>query len=528
MPIGFSHRMCFPASAALTAHSAWNGCGVAMYTASTSLSANCTYDGIVRRAAHQLLRHLAAATNGEYEYLEKATHLDRTLLHMFTNSVASNSLPLNNNQINVDSAVDELTLVAFRNARATKTVLKTPSGEPLDSLSSRSNITWRQENGYDVITIHEPDTGIWKVTAGIDPDNLVVIHSNLSAEVSGLANNISVDGEKLVNVRLTRNGRPIRDQAFLDTLTVNVSLLVDGETTRQWTLYDNGKQGDEQAGDGIFGLNVGESPAVGSNQISITVDGVYFQRMQRKRFMMRTLPVIATLLPDRNGNTGEYNLLVIPFRDLIDPASLTVTAKITTPDGEQNIEIPRSSSTAWRQHFQVERTAGKHEIILTVNGKTPGSEMTTLHLDPLAFEGQRIIVSEATGASKQEEVDESAGSDSTMEQQAAQDSAMLGWFDVEKLEVSDAGWFTVAWQVLLVNLLVIGAGYGGYWTWKRHSVTAQSGSLDIDETKTAEMKSSAETARNDDQSRDSDAGEKLPLAEGEQQAIEKDRKKDSD
>jgi len=40
MPSGFSTSRCFPASAALIAHSACCGCGVAMYTASTSGSAS--------------------------------------------------------------------------------------------------------------------------------------------------------------------------------------------------------------------------------------------------------------------------------------------------------------------------------------------------------------------------------------------------------------------------------------------------------------------------------------------------------
>ncbi|KAF0191150.1 MAG: von Willebrand factor type A-like protein [Gammaproteobacteria bacterium] len=413
--------------------------------------------GLSEGVDSQLLRSLSAATNGRFEYVEKAALLERAFSRVMTNIVAPNAIPTENNEIVVDGTVGELTLVAFRKSKADQATIVDSAGESIDFKSPPTNVSWQREAAFELITIKRPKEGVWKLIAGVDPDNLVIADSSLAIDVTGISNNQGAKSEIIVQTRILNSGRLVTDQSFLETVSVTVLHFENDELRQQWTVFDDGKNGDENPGDGIFTLKLDKPLSPGAHHFAIIADAVNFRRAQRRYVSVQTLPVIATLAADRAEIAGTYRVNVIANRGLVSPETMTVTATIASTAGIQKpLQLERVGKVLWQQTLSNMADAERQEIIVTVAGKNARLDELKYELEPLVFEGARLLVSEAFSARQ---------SDDVKPNKAKTPVPVRGDMS-EYVEFEDLGWGTVLWQVMLVNFLVAGAAYGGYRFWR--------------------------------------------------------------
>ncbi len=95
-------------------------------------------------------------------------------------------MPLKDNKFLVDSSIQEVTLLVFRKESAEPTQVITPSGAQFDAKSAPQNVSWHRDIGYDLLTISHPETGEWRIQAAMDPDNRVIVVTDLKMRSSQL------------------------------------------------------------------------------------------------------------------------------------------------------------------------------------------------------------------------------------------------------------------------------------------------------------------------------------------------------
>ncbi|NNM01127.1 MAG: VWA domain-containing protein, partial [Gammaproteobacteria bacterium] len=174
-------------------------------------------------ADHELLRALAEGTDGWYESVSTARDLQRTFLRMFEQAAPREGLPLDGNKFTVDSSIAELTVLAFSANPEDPVRLGLPDGSVNSLADHPENMRWRREAGYELITVSDPATGEWQLHAATDPDNRVLIVTDLKLQVSDIPTNMLHGETNEIVASFVDGGTPIERTDFLELaeLTVN-------------------------------------------------------------------------------------------------------------------------------------------------------------------------------------------------------------------------------------------------------------------------------------------------------------------
>jgi hypothetical protein len=170
-----------------------------------------------------LLRLLADQTGGWLESAQDADALQRIFLHMLEQTAAPTTVPLEGNRFEIDPQVSEFTLLAFRGAEKS-TSLVAPDGKTISSTQPREGTIWREEEGYDLVTLSKPTPGQWQLNGMSDPDNRVVVVTDLGIELGPLPN-VLHHGERLhIETWLTDHQQPVTRDDLLQLVIAKASL----------------------------------------------------------------------------------------------------------------------------------------------------------------------------------------------------------------------------------------------------------------------------------------------------------------
>ncbi len=187
--------------------------------------------GLSDQIDEQLMRLLATQTGGWMEKAETAESLQRLFLRVLEQSAPPTTVPIKGNRFEIDDQVRELTVLTFR-AEGSQTQLTTPEGERIRADQLLPGVRWRAEIGYDLITIANPKPGQWRIRGVEDPDNRVVIVTDLDIEAGPLPNTIA-QGEGLrVETWLTDHQQPLRRLELLQLALASVQLTSEPEPTQ--------------------------------------------------------------------------------------------------------------------------------------------------------------------------------------------------------------------------------------------------------------------------------------------------------
>ncbi len=268
------------------------------------------------QADHPLLKQLAVATDGWNEVAESAGELHRTFLRIFKKAVPRDTLPLRDNRFQVDTSVKEFTLLVFRRPDSPPTELVKPSGQHWTFQDHPDSVRWHQEGNYDLITVASPMPGEWHVIAKVDPDNQVMIVTDLKLKVSPLPNYLLSDESLTVTAELTERGQRITRENFLRL--VDFQLQRAGDASPPWTL--------EPARDpGVFSYTLEPLAEPGTYTFRLTAESKTFQRSWEQNVEVIANPVkLETTLPSQAGEAAVVRL--IPDPKVIDLKSFQAAA----------------------------------------------------------------------------------------------------------------------------------------------------------------------------------------------------------
>ena len=343
------------------------------------------------RADHELMKALAGETGGWYEQVEDAEQLQRVFLRIFEKVGRPDTLPLKDNKFTVDASIEEVTLLVFRQAEAPATRVVPPTGESFDAETAPKSVSWHRDEGYDLLTISQPEVGDWTVQAAIDPDNRVVVVTSLKMRVSELPGRIVAGEQVPLAVHFTNEEKKITRQEFLEVVSLRGMHVDSVDVGEPRPIYDDGQEADAVAGDGEFTVAIGEGIAPGKVEYIVNVEGKTFQREQRQLFEVVDPVIMETEVQQQGGNPG-LGVIIRPDSELLDMENFSLDASLVAGDGAQQgvMFLPGAdgiSSEAWIDTSQLQ---GSWTLGVRVTAKTAAGHDLLLDLEPVIVEGQAV------------------------------------------------------------------------------------------------------------------------------------------
>lgn len=381
---------------------------------------------------HNLLKQLATATGGKFETIKTAEGLERLFLHLFDSVASADSLPLKENRVKVDDSINEMTFLIFSNNNQGENSITSPSGNTYNFNKQHKEMAWHKEKNYDLVTIQKPKSGYWKINAPIDPDNRVMVVTDLKLISTKLPSILTAGSMQPFHIHLEENGKVVdrRDFLYFVKATINQSSIDENNKENTWKikLLDDGKGSDEKSKDGIYSAMLDESITAGEHDIEVSVNGTTFRRYARQKINVYTHPATANI---EKTTQNTFKVSILPYKNLIDPDVMRVKAIHKSPNEEiTESNVPRVSPAEWAAEFSTEDKPGKHEITITLIGNNDAGDAIDVTLDPLT-----IIIEGVTTPKK--------------------DNAKPEKNDAHEEPESPINWLVVTIKIVLFNLVII-------------------------------------------------------------------------
>ena len=352
--------------------------------------------GLSEEADKSFLHQLSAGTGGWHQNVRSAEQLERIFLRMFEKAVPTETLPMVGNKVRVDSSIRELTLLVFRGETGKPTKIKLPNGQEINQGNTPKNVRWRSEARYDLITMERPPAGEWTVDAEIDPDNRVMVVTDMRVKATKLPNTVLAGDAFPYFISLIQDGKVIDNPLFLDLVNINLERHQDDHMQRRLNIADGGEGIDEHKHDGKYSAKVFLDVPAGDYEYHLKIDGGTFQRAGKQLVRVVDGPVAVSAKKVSDGEPAHYSLNIVPYADLIDPESLEIDANVSKEGvGELAVDIPRVGPTEWRLDMNIKKGDQFHVAVTvkakTVNGETVAKDMGSYALGE-GVAGERIAL----------------------------------------------------------------------------------------------------------------------------------------
>ena len=322
-------------------------------------------------------------TDGWYQQANTADDLQRIFLHMFEKATQPDTVPLADNQFKIDSSVNEMTVLAFRKAGSAETQLKTPDGRTLTELDQSDKLRWLHEDSFDLITIENPATGEWRIEAQLDPDNRVMVVTDMKLETSDLPNNV-LKGEKFdFHATLNDHGKPITRNDFLE--------LVDGSLKQNSELEEKQLSMTLDPQKSQFNAKLGEEFSAGRQDVIVTLKSATFERQRRQSINVIATPyyVDSERLP---GDSRSHRIQVQVEPTLIKQDSLSIKALLREENGsEWPYEMQKTDTNNWQLTLTELTKDADYELSLQLRGETPEGRPVFLQAEPMTLKDELAL-----------------------------------------------------------------------------------------------------------------------------------------
>jgi uncharacterized protein (TIGR03503 family) len=350
-----------------------------------SLDASVHTIALSRNADHQLMRTLAEETGGWYEQAENADQLQKVFLRIFEKVGKPDAVPLKDNKFTIDESITEATVLVFRSPDAQPTEVVPPAGEAFTAKTKPASVEWHSDHGYDMLTISDPVPGEWKIRAELDPQNRVMVVTDLKMRTSELPNRLMLGQTLPFEVSFSDHGRLITKPAFLQMVEVAARQRdVSGEQEPK-PLLDRGGDEDEAAGDGRFSMRFGgDTLNSGRGELVINATGRTFVREKRMTFEVVS-PVNLQLTPDESGK--QLLLEAKADAELIAPDSLRAKIWLENAAGEREAVSLEGEAGSYRGVIDLQAFSGPRQVVIEAEARALAGAPISYYEAPAEVEG---------------------------------------------------------------------------------------------------------------------------------------------
>lgn len=430
-------------------------------------------------ADKELLAQIANATDAWFEAVKNADELEKVFLKIFEQSVNVPEVPLIQNKFKIDHSIKEFTALIFKK-NDDAIYLQSPSGQKFEADTMDASIAWFTEDNFDLITITNPEAGDWKILGPIDPDNRVMVVSDLKLDVNNdeLPTSLLAGDELILKVSLQEKNKIIKKSTFLSLVNF-VGQITSSKINDELDLQDGGEAGDEIKEDGIFSYRFKAPKIDGEVAFDLRVVSPTFERLYH-----RSVRVYSSYFnyQTKLASTAKENhkITIIPVSTLVDSKSLIISGLLKNPDGSEiDLKFTRLDNGSWQTKIAADNMGGRYEATLQIKGKTLSGKDFSIKdhkidfeveasANPHKTEKKKIEGSETktTAVSEAKEKNEK----STQPEKAVDEKKLAEKESIKAVETSAAnestGLSTMWWIIIGIVFNVIFFG-GGFFAWKR-------------------------------------------------------------
>ena len=407
----------------------------------------------------ELLQATATATGGAFSQVNNAEELHRIFLHLFEKAVGADTLPIQNNTFQVDKQISDITVLIFLAKDSPATQLTTPSKTVLSLKQHDKTVQWHHEEGYDLVTIPTPEAGTWQLQAKVDPDNRVVVVTNLRLKVDKMPNTLLLGDTFDVRARLLEDSKTITNPNLLEKTQFDLMTMADDTKAETYSLKDDGNAPDSLKGDGVFSLAMNKLERAGSYEFIVAAKGPTFAREIHHNLTVFDSPANIVISQEAAGK--PFRVSVLPHAGLIRPE--TVSMQLQLPKTEA-MTIAQISDSEWA--IEVPPSFANQKFTLTLAA-------TRYDDKPLKMEFEQVLAVTATPQSLAIKIaahDEPGAAEQKTDQHDKAKSEENSKADAENTsgddaEATDEGegplfdWKIVIGLVIGANALVFGGGW---------------------------------------------------------------------
>ncbi|HAS6778557.1 TIGR03503 family protein [Vibrio parahaemolyticus] len=262
----------------------------------------------------------------------------------FAFAASDSAMSLLDNRFRVDPTIEQITFLVYREQSSQPVVLVRPDGKKYYAWGSYDNVRWYQEPSLDIISVDNPMPGPWQAVGKVTPKNNIRLISHLKLSTDVFPNRL-YNGEALkFTARLTSDDKPLVLRDFLDRVNLRVTFTKFVENEDELIkearpvpmiigeFSDDGRGLDEQAGDGVFTVQLPIEVEPGKYRARITSGNGVFLRAQEQVILVYPNPVSRTFIQSRSPEK-PHQLVVSGEQGMIAPGSIAVNVEQNAPDG---------------------------------------------------------------------------------------------------------------------------------------------------------------------------------------------------
>ncbi|TOO33087.1 TIGR03503 family protein [Vibrio parahaemolyticus] len=262
----------------------------------------------------------------------------------FAFAASESAMSLLDNRFRVDPTIEQITFLVYREQSSQPVVLVRPDGKKYYAWGSYDNVRWYQEPSLDIISVDNPMPGPWQAVGKVTPKNNIRLISHLKLSTDVFPNRL-YNGEALkFTARLTSDDKPLVLRDFLDRVNLQVTFTKFVENEDELIkearpvpmiigeFSDDGRGLDEQAGDGVFTVQLPIEVEPGKYRARITSGNGVFLRAQEQVILVYPNPVSRTFIQSRSPEK-PHQLVVSGEQGMIAPGSIAVNVEQNAPDG---------------------------------------------------------------------------------------------------------------------------------------------------------------------------------------------------
>ena len=326
----------------------------------------------------EFLNKLAFDTNGWFETAQSATQLQKVFFKMFKKAVPLDSVPLKGNLFNVDATIKEFSVLVFKAVNASATQLVMPGKTIISSADKIDNVSLLNEKNYDLVTIKKPEAGEWKIVAEMDPDNQVMIVTDLKFHLDDIPGHISKNESFELMAYFTDQQQLISRGDFLSLIDISIEQM-DGEGNKnKWKLMPvAGKEG-------LFSKTIDSVLAKGRYTITVVADGKTFERESVLTIEVVDSPVLVET--DVNQNERTVRLTLIPDQAILNTEMMTIQATITQSGKDAVIQTVDKKQGQWQLEVNAPAEGRKKIVNFSIMARTVQGNSVSPDIKPVVID----------------------------------------------------------------------------------------------------------------------------------------------
>jgi len=325
-----------------------------------------------------LLKQLALESGGSFAIAKTADELQKVFYKMFERASKPDTVALRGKEFPIDASIREMTLLIFRGPNSPPTILIPPDSPAISAQKPRGS-RWRSDQGYDLITVKNPEAGSWRIDAEMDPDNRLMVVTDLKLEVEGLPAYGSPADAHRVAAELFNRDMKIRKNSFLRFVDFELTHTdVDGNEIKYPLSHTSVR---EDKGQYIYPLE--QRLAEGAHSFVVSADSRTFNRS--KRFDMQVLWPVEVKI-EAQAQAGIYQLKLRAREEYLKPDGLVANIDIEAPDGARD-SLEVGYSMGWHRAQIETNQDGLYRAHVRVSAQNHATEIYDIDLGSFSMLG---------------------------------------------------------------------------------------------------------------------------------------------